>query len=252
MLAVETKSAELNPMTMFFYRVKPKIDTLKGIKWCNLAKRQKQLNQKSFAPYHHNLKIDHEFRDAVLRYSYLAKTNDKAGVPVNFVKKFQSSHLKNNKKYYCIIGKNSMLKISEIHKSHTFTVFPELKVNKIYKAARQFKHTDDEVVRMFHFDDIATNETVGFYRLSFSHDNDEGVTDLVIALGDVYINDPEKYTNWLDSFYFHLEQQISAFFSTMNSVDQQPIITTYCDNEKALEILDLVVESVCFEYDVVV
>ena len=144
-----------------------------------------------------------------------------------------------------------MLKISEIHKSQSFNVFPDLAANKIYKAARKFKHVDDEVVRFFHFNDVDTNETVGFYSLSFSHDNGEGVMDLVIALGDVYINDPDKYTNWLDSFYFHLEEQVSVFFSTINDLDQQPIITTYCDNDKALEILDLVVESVCLEHDVV-
>lgn len=250
MLAVETKANELNPMTVFFHKIKPAINALKGVKWCNLAERQKQLNQKAVAPYHHNLKIEHEFRDAVLRYSYLAKTNDKANIPPSFVKTFQPCQIQHNK-YYSIAGKNNMLKISEIHKSQSFNVFPDLAANKIYKAARKFKHVDDEVVRFFHFNDVDTNETVGFYSLSFSHDNDEGVMDLVIALGDVYINDPDKYTNWLDSFYFHLEEQVSVFFSTINDLDQQPIITTYCDNDKALEILDLVVESVCLEHDVV-
>lgn len=251
MLVIDTKSDDLNPMTVFFHKVVPAILTLEGVNSCNLAPRQQDATYKCRAPYHHDLKLDHEFRDAVLRYSYFAKTNDKAQVRQYFKKAFNTSQIKNNK-YYCILGESNMLKINPIHKSHRFTVFNTKALNARYKAARQFKPDAAAIQQFFHFTDSTTNEIVGYYSLSYCSGVIDGVTDLAIELGDFYITDPTQYDNWLDSFYLHLEEQVAHIVSTTNGMDQQPIVNTYCDNPCGQELLDLVVGTVCHDYEITV
>jgi hypothetical protein len=89
MLILDTTSPDL----LFVDKVVPALKKLKNTTGCEINKR---INKDS---YFHDLCLSHEFRDAVERYSYYAKTNQKSYVPASIKKTFNTSQI-THKKYY--------------------------------------------------------------------------------------------------------------------------------------------------------
>lgn len=250
MLVLETCSQALNPATAFYHKVKPAIETLRGVKWCNLAGRKTAQEECLQAPYHHNLNKYYEFKDALYRYSYLAKTNDKQGIPSQLRKTFATSIISHHK-YYYFSGINNMLKIKETSQNTSLKSFAHTKADTAYKHLRQLRHDENEVKQVFHFEDLSTNQLVGFYGLTHSIDYSYGDCEVIISLDSLYCQLPLPVSDstpadtaegdWLDYFYLHLEEQVRKIFSAVDH--KSPQIITTCEDEDFLELLDLAVNA---------
>lgn len=248
MLVLETKGDALNPATAFFTKVKPAIEKLEHVKWCNLADRWISYDTRADTPHHHNLKQSFEFRDAVERYSYLAKTNDKTGIPKHFKRTFETSRIIKNK-YYSILGNNNMFKYQLIKKNHSFNTFINTPGHEQYKILRQFKHDQDAIKQVFHITDINSNAPVGYYGLSHCIDDSEGLYQVFLSLDDVYANvTGDQQEILLDGLYLHLHEQLGCIFDQIKH--DAPDILTVCHNERFSTLFELVVSNICDERDI--
>lgn len=241
MLIIECTAAHINPMTVFFHKVRSAILSLKNVNWCNIPKRQ-------LKPYnsHHCLKKPIEFMDAITRYSYLAKINNKQGVKGKFKKAFATSQI-NHYRYYSLLGNHIMLKIKPIQKNNTFSVFSDHNINQEYIRTRQYKNSDNEIKNTFHFENIKNNKTVGYYSLSHSIvlDDESDVKDLMICLDGLFIEDTYREDDeWFEIFLLHLNSEIEKII-TSTDLGDSPIIQIFSEQEPWLEALNWAVQIAC-------
>lgn len=241
MLIIECTANHINPMTVFFHKVRSAILSLKNVKWCNIPKRQLKPHN-----LHHCLKQPIEFMDAITRYSYLAKINNKQGVKGKFKKAFATSQI-NHYRYYSLLGNHIMLKIKPIQKNNTFSVFSDHNINQQYIRTRQYKNSDNETKNIFHFENIKNNKIVGYYSLSHSIalDDESDVKDLMICLDGLFIEDAYREDNeWFEIFLLHLNSEIEKII-TSNHLGDSPIIQIFSEQEPWLEALNWAVQIAC-------
>lgn len=256
MLVVDCSSNDINPVTVFYHKIRPSILKLKNVTWCNIPDRKYESRLKNYNAKYHNLKIQEEYIDAKIRYSYLAKKNSKDGVD-NFNKKnFAKSQL-NPSKYYSFIQGNNMLnsctlKIKEISKFHKLNIFSEKIINDEYIKFRRFKHTETQDTKFFHFEDLNTNRIVGYYACSYdvSYDYEtNSIQDFMFTLDNLYIEELFKdQANWFDFFTLHLFDLIKSIIIEIG-LEKSSIINTYSENTVLQDIIDMVMDAVCKHLD---
>jgi|GEM_PF-1911771 len=257
MLVLETKN--LNPDTAFYYLALRTILALKNVEGCDLNPRLDWEKNKP-AKYFHDLKNADEFRDAVERFSYFAKENDKNKV-VAIYKKFATSNLK-HEKYYAILGTKNMIKIKQIHKNEKLQFCDDnTALNKRYLNFRKTMNVEDETKLMFHFINTSeNNKTIGFFGYSYSADIYSELYILTISIDDLYI-DPSYsklgvYSDYFSVLFFHLRDEIRNVLGQVKSElkDQQKLMfnSVAYENPALEELLSLVVSSAAEEHSLTI
>jgi hypothetical protein len=246
-----------NPATVFYLKVLPVILALKNVEGCDLNGRWKH-KQNGTAKYYHDLKLDHEFRDAVERYSYMAKTNDKKGIPATIKKTFATSQIKHNK-YYAILGTSNMLKIKPIQKNEKLQFSNDLKLNQKYLNFRKCRVTPESHKRMFHFVDTANNnKSIGFYGYSYDCESFDDLYVLSVEIDDLYLDsayiDSDTNMSHFDSLYLHLRSEVSRLILTAKDAmtsDQKLMVNAVAHfNEMLEEMLIMIVTAECLEHSI--
>lgn len=247
-----------NPLTVFYHPALPAILALNNVEGCDLNPRWDWKDKKT-ARYTHDLKKDYEFRDAVERYSYFAKDNDKNKV-VAIYKKFATSQIKNNK-YYSILGTENMIKIKQIQKNEKLTFGIDAAINRKYENLRLTKNDETEIKSIYHLIDTSeNNKTIGFYGSSYSSDIDSQHYILNISIDDLYVEPRyskiDESSGCFDSIYLHLRDQISRILGYVKDEikDQQKLMINAMAYENPImdDVLSLVISSTVEELGLIV
>lgn len=256
MLILETKN--FNPATVFYHVAHAAIMKLKNVEGCDLNPRWFRDGKKA-AKYTHDLKKDYEFRDAVERYSYFAKVNDKNNIDAIY-KKFATSQIKNNK-YYSILGTANMIKIKQIKKNEKLQFGDDIAINRKYVNLRLTKNDETEIKSVYHFIDTGdNNKTIGFYGYSYTTDIDSDHYILNISIDDLYV-DPmyskiDESSGSFDVLYLHLRDEMSKILGNVKDeiTDQQKLMINSMayENEVLEELLGLVVRSAAKEHSLII
>lgn len=257
MLVLDCKN--LNPATVFYHSVLPVIKALKNVEGCVLNPRWHWKDKKT-AKYTHDLKKDYEFRDAIERYSYFAKENDKNKV-VTIYKKFATSQIKNNK-YYSILGTENMIKIKQIHKNEKLQFSSnDAALNKKYINFRKTVNDENETKSMYHFVDTSeNNKAIGYYGYSYGADIDNEHYILIISIDDLYIEPMylkiDSPSSCFDVLYLHLRDEMNKVLGQVKNElkdHQKLMINSMAYENLALEeLLGLVVSSAAEEHSLII
>lgn len=187
MLALETSDPHINPSTVFYTKVRDTLKKIKGVEWCNLHERKHYGAVPKGMTYHHNLSQPDEFSDAIERYSYLAKTNDKANLPSCYKRTFDSSRVQHNT-YYNKLGLGNSLKIDQVSKNSAFNSFGDGDTGQRYIKLRQAKPKPGEVKKIFHISNLSNSLLIGCYGFSYSLESGENGKTLKFSIDDFFID----------------------------------------------------------------
>jgi hypothetical protein len=255
MLCVDSKIH--NPDKVFYHTVLPSIRSLKNVEGCTLNPRWKYKTNKT-AKYYHSLKVDYEFRDAIERFSYFAKTNDKLNIPSTIKKTFATSQIKNNK-YYAILGANNMLKIKQIKINESLKFSDDNTINNKYSNFRKLINDSDESKLMFHIVDTATNENIGFYGYTYCIESFDESYIVSIEIDDLYVYSDylnRNNNNFFDILSLHLRDEVSQILLKAKSEikdGQKLVVGTHAHfNQTVDEILKMVVTSSAMEHSLTI
>lgn len=237
MLVMEAKDLG-DPDNLLINIIKPAIESRPCVMSCVLNKRQ---NKNS---YFHDLSKTAEFYDAVQRYSYHAKTNNKDFVPAHFKKTFSSSHI-NNPKYYSMDG-TTMFKTNLIKQKNNVQFIQDEALISRYNQLKLFRNSDTERKLCFSIDNLQNNKAIGFYGLSFDFDANQ----LHLSLDDLCIADDYKEADWLDVVFADLFMQVQHIISQYQ--DHEPLQVYVHSQEEHLDVDDWLkpaVEMACQQLD---
>lgn len=218
--------------------IKPAIQSRPCVMDCVLNKRQ---NKDS---YFHDLSKTAEFYDAVQRYSYYAKTNDKDYVPAHFKKTFSSSHI-NNPKYYSMDG-NTMFKTNLIKQKNNVQFIQDEALITRYNQLKLFRNSDTESKLCFSIDNLQNNKAIGFYGLSFEIEENQ----LHLSLDDLCIAHDYQKADWLDAVFADLFIQVQHIINKYQ--DDEPLQVYVHSQEEHLDVEDWLkpaVEMACQQLD---
>jgi len=131
---------------------------LKALKSCHGCEFNLRKNKDS---YYHLLNDPAELDDAVTRYSYLAKINQKKHLPLHIKKTFNTSRIIKDQ----ILNKDeSMIKISRIPASQTFTCDNEGVADSFNIEIKNQRLKGDDIRLCFAVHDTVTDQSIGCYR----------------------------------------------------------------------------------------
>lgn len=257
-LAVVLETEKFNPETVFYHKILPAIKKLKHVNGCDLNERW-HYKKNETPKYYHSLKIPYEFRDAVERYSYFSKINDKEKVPDRFIKKFAKSKIHNNK-YYSIAGANNMLKIKQIKSNQSLHFSDDNTINLRYLKIRKMPECKQEQREIFNINDMLTNKDVGFYGFTYAFESLHDLYVVSIEMDDLYISakyaDSDKDMNYFDVVYLHLRDQMNGILLKAKDeicVHQQLLVYTNAHFNPAVdELLSMVVASCAEELGIAI
>ena len=243
MLILDTK----DPDSLFVDQVVPALAALKNTTGCVINLRK---NKDS---YYHDLSLAHEFRDAIERYSYYAKTNQKAYVPKTIKKAFNTSQIKHIK-YYDLSDEN-MINIRKIDKNEELT-FDNAEVTQVLDADIKTQKTRGNDVKLcFSLDDKRTRESIGFYSLSYAYDYGHDWFNIYFSIDQLHISASAEKYEWFDAVYVHLSEKITkALASIQERITTGQILTIEAvalDSPELEEVLNLAVFNACDELSIV-
>lgn len=187
MLALETKDPHINPSTVFYTKVKSALEKIDGVEWCSLHERKYYGAVPKGMTYHHNINQPEEFSDAIERYSYLAKTNDKANLPSCYRRSFDSSRVQHNT-YYNKLGIANVLKIDQASKNSAFHSFGDGDTGQRYIKLRQAKPKPGEVKKIFHISNLSNSLLIGYYGFYYSLVSGKNGSTVIFSIDDFFID----------------------------------------------------------------